>query len=61
MATTLLRMGLRSVVSKGVFEKRSISAIGNALAETEQRHVQQGQKFQVAFVIFNDLFLNLFN
>ncbi|XP_051158726.1 sarcoplasmic calcium-binding protein [Leptopilina boulardi] len=48
MATTLLRMGLRSVVLKGVFEKRSIPAIGNALIDAERRHLQQEQKLQFA-------------
>lgn len=50
MATALLRMGLRTVVSKGVFEKRSIPAIGNALIDAERRHVQQEQKLQVIII-----------
>ena len=52
MATTLLKMGLRSVVSKGIFEKRSLSIIGNTFPQTEERHVQQGRKFQVALLFF---------
>lgn len=52
MASTLLRTGLRYVISNGVFEKRTISVLCNGIMTGEHNIKLPQQKLQVNIDIY---------